>query len=416
MKIKILTLSLLLLFIGTFAFAGEVNEKIIEAKKACVGITINTPEFDLIGSGFFINEQGYFITAGHMLKDADIDLTNLEILNGSIKTYDGQLYKFKLILDEVELEDRERTAKAYDKHDYCICKAMLDGDPISYLKLADSREVKDTLDCYAIGTPNGIENLNTAVQGKITNIRHDRFTHSASLNGGFSGGPLVNEDGAVIGVNIQMELNHIGKVEALDKARKINFVKDELRKRNIKYYTDKAVPSEENVDISENDIVLKKGETSNLAVKITSKDSKLSWSSSNPKVATVEQGTVKAVGRGTCVITAKNEKGKFDTCNVTVNGIDYVLIAIIVLGIIFIIVIIWVIIFTINNNNNNNNNKNGKDQIVRNQTYTSNPPTNSGYTGFKSLGPKIDLFPEMNDDWGASKDKKNDDDIDIDFH
>lgn len=415
MKIKILTLSLLLLFIATFAFAGEVNEKIIDTKKACVAVIYGK----VLGSGFFINEQGYFITAAHVIVPAimqrRIDQGTYEVLGGAVKTNDGQLYKFKLILDLIEDEDFYKTLDSYLEHDYFICKAMLEGDPISYLKLADSREVKDTQDCYSIGTPNGIENLNTAVQGKISNIRHDHFTHSADINHGFSGGPLVNEDGAVIGVNIEGQRNELGKVDALDKARKINFVKDELRKRNIKYYTDAAVPSEDNVDISEQDIVLeKKGETSNIDVKITPKDSILTWSSSNPKVATVEKGTVKAVGRGTCVITAKNEKGKFDTCNVTVNGIDYVLIAIIALGIIFIIVIIWVIIFTINNNNNNN--KNGKDQIVRNQTYTSNPPTNSGYTGFKSLGPKIDLFPEMNDDWGASKDKKNDDDIDIDFH
>ncbi len=53
---------------------------------------------------------------------------------------------------------------------------------------------------------------------------------------------------------------------------------------------------------------------------------KLNWTSSNTKVATVDQsGVVTAIGRGTATITAKAHNGRSASCTITVKDIDVVL-------------------------------------------------------------------------------------------
>lgn len=49
---------------------------------------------------------------------------------------------------------------------------------------------------------------------------------------------------------------------------------------------------------------------------------KITWSTSNSKVATVSGGTVTAVGEGTATITAKTSNGKKATCKVTVTNVE----------------------------------------------------------------------------------------------
>ena len=49
-------------------------------------------------------------------------------------------------------------------------------------------------------------------------------------------------------------------------------------------------------------------------------DKVLYWTTSNPKVATVSEGVVKAVGKGTATITAiSKDGGKTATCKITVT-------------------------------------------------------------------------------------------------
>lgn len=76
------------------------------------------------------------------------------------------------------------------------------------------------------------------------------------------------------------------------------------------------------ISISPNAIELNKGEEKTLTVYYTpsnATDKLISWSSSNPSVATISNGVVYAKARGTATITAKSSNGKTASAKVTVK-------------------------------------------------------------------------------------------------
>ncbi|MBQ8131424.1 MAG: Ig-like domain-containing protein, partial [Bacilli bacterium] len=81
---------------------------------------------------------------------------------------------------------------------------------------------------------------------------------------------------------------------------------------------------ESDVEISQDRVVLKEGEQSELSVLVDGEapgDSAVSWSSSDPSVVAVdENGNVTAVGNGTATVIAIYEDGSSSTCEVTVSG------------------------------------------------------------------------------------------------
>ncbi len=76
------------------------------------------------------------------------------------------------------------------------------------------------------------------------------------------------------------------------------------------------------VSLNKTALTLEKGETSKLTASIQPENAanqKVTWSSSNPKVASVSGGVVKAVGKGSATITVKTaDGGKKATCKVKV--------------------------------------------------------------------------------------------------
>lgn len=86
---------------------------------------------------------------------------------------------------------------------------------------------------------------------------------------------------------------------------------------------DEQVIPIERIALNKSEITLNKGDTESLTVTYipedTTVDKTVTWTSSNEAVATVENGTVTAVGTGTAVITAKAAKGGVQAvCTVTV--------------------------------------------------------------------------------------------------
>ena len=78
------------------------------------------------------------------------------------------------------------------------------------------------------------------------------------------------------------------------------------------------------VKLSKTSVTLGKGKTTTLKAKVNpgnATNKKVTWSTSNKKVATVSNGKITAKGVGTATITVKTSNGKKATCKVTVRNL-----------------------------------------------------------------------------------------------
>lgn len=142
------------------------------------------------GSGFIVSSDGYIITNGHIVsKAAEINVS----LNN------GREYKAKLI-------------GADPNSDIAIIKIETEGLP--YLKLGNSDDLEVGQWVMAIGNPLGLQASVTTgvVSAKGRNgldlARIEDFIQTdAAINRGNSGGPLLDLNGEVIGMNTAIVTN-----------------------------------------------------------------------------------------------------------------------------------------------------------------------------------------------------------------
>lgn len=73
-------------------------------------------------------------------------------------------------------------------------------------------------------------------------------------------------------------------------------------------------------EMNSKELTLTVGDSKVISVVPESANKKLTWSSSDENIVTVEAGTVKAKAAGSAVVTAASESGNSATCNVTVNA------------------------------------------------------------------------------------------------
>jgi S1-C subfamily serine protease len=136
------------------------------------------------GSGFIINPDGLIVTNNHVVKDASRVVVTLA---------DGQKLPAKVIGTD-------------PRTDIALIKVNA-GHPLPYLQLGDSRDVEPGEWVIAIGNPFGLTETVTAgiVSAVGRNIGagpYDRFIQvDAPINQGNSGGPLITQDGKVVGMN-----------------------------------------------------------------------------------------------------------------------------------------------------------------------------------------------------------------------
>jgi serine protease Do len=137
-----------------------------------------------LGSGFFIDEEGYIVTNNHVIENAD--KIKVKLKNG--KEYDAEIVG--------------RDAKT----DIALIKLKSWRD-FRAVKWGNSDALKVGEWVVAIGSPFGLEHTVTAgivsAKGRVIGSGpYDDFIQTdASINPGNSGGPLINMKGEVIGIN-----------------------------------------------------------------------------------------------------------------------------------------------------------------------------------------------------------------------
>lgn len=139
------------------------------------------------GSGFIFSPDGYIATNDHVVGDADTVKVTLQ---------DGRQFTGKV-------------TRANDVNSD-IALVKIDGRNLPYLTYADSAKVEPGQFAMAIGAPFGLENtvtvghvsaLNRSDRQIENHVYTDLIQTDAAINMGNSGGPLVNVDGQVIGMN-----------------------------------------------------------------------------------------------------------------------------------------------------------------------------------------------------------------------
>ena len=174
-------------------FSGII-EKVI---KSVVSIKTDVSQ----GSGFIVNSEGYLITNAHVLQGAHF---------AKALTYAQELKNAIPIGIDVNA-------------DIALLKIPSDGD---FLKFGDSEDIKVGEKVIAVGNPYGLsftvtEGIVSATNRVGLNNIEAYIQTDVALNPGNSGGPLINNNGEVIGINNFK----VGGAESLGFALESNYAK-----------------------------------------------------------------------------------------------------------------------------------------------------------------------------------------------
>ena len=144
------------------------------------------------GSGFVYDTDGRIITNQHVVEGA----TSI-----SVRFWNGKTYKAEVVGSDPST-------------DLAVIKVDAPASVLTPLTLADSNAVAVGDNVVAIGSPFGLENTVTsgivsALHRQMTSPNNfsidDSIQTDAAINHGNSGGPLLNAEAQVIGVNAQIE-------------------------------------------------------------------------------------------------------------------------------------------------------------------------------------------------------------------
>ena len=145
-----------------------------------------------LGSGFVIDKDGHVVTNYHVVRGAssiEVSFSNQETRSAKVVGTDPST-------------------------DLAVLKVDVDAKALTPLSLADSDEVQVGDPVVAIGNPFGLERTVTAgivsaLQREVSAPNDYTIDHviqtDAPINSGNSGGPLIDAQGRVIGVNSQIE-------------------------------------------------------------------------------------------------------------------------------------------------------------------------------------------------------------------
>ena len=208
---KFFVLMFMMITLPSFAFDREELAVISLYEKinpAIVCVDSQISDGMSCGTGCVIDKRGIILTSAHV-----VDVGNSVVVTMA----NGQNYEAKVL------------KKFGENKDIALLKINVPVD-LKTVKLGDSEKIKVGQKVLAIGNPFGFNG--TLTQGIISRIDYakNRIQTDAAINTGSSGGPLLNKNGEIIGINqaIFNPDNNISNI-GIGFAIPINLVKEYLK-------------------------------------------------------------------------------------------------------------------------------------------------------------------------------------------
>ena len=188
----------------------SVDPDIVERALAAT-IEVRT-EYGL-GSGFVVTEGGLAVTARHVVEEPA----------GSARTVQVRLHG-------ASGTSHDTTAAVFQSHrvlDFALVWLLGPG-PFPTLPIGEPGRLRHTDTVFALGSPSGL--AQTVSRGIVSNpcacLRGVEYVQTdAAISGGNSGGPLVNAQGQVVGINLLgLRTSEGGDIDAAHFALPLDYI------------------------------------------------------------------------------------------------------------------------------------------------------------------------------------------------
>jgi hypothetical protein len=214
--------SLLLLCCSTVSYATEQAEEIFKQLAPSLYqirlIDKASGEKSSIGSGFQISSDGLIATNYHVISGFARHPKKY-----TIQFLDHKGNKAPLTLQSVDVIN-----------DLAIVKRAVDGN-MPFFEIADHVPMKGE-ELYSLGNPHDLGMI--VVPGTYNGLKkesfNDRIHFTGSVNSGMSGGPVVNKNSEVVGINVATSGNQIGFLVPHDKLRNLYLAYQQQPPENVK--------------------------------------------------------------------------------------------------------------------------------------------------------------------------------------
>ena len=182
---------------GTVLTAQEVYQQV---NPSVVTVLANLGGSMSVGTGVIFTEDGYIVTNYHVLEGGSECYISLDT---------GEMFEARYVAGDAA-------------NDLAVLK--IDGMDLPAAEFGDSDLLTVGDKVYAIGNPLGVELRGTLTDGIVSAINRDVWVDgrtmtliqtNAALNSGNSGGPLINEYGQVVGINVIKMTSRYSNVEGL---------------------------------------------------------------------------------------------------------------------------------------------------------------------------------------------------------
>lgn len=215
MRFAVLVLSCLSFTLGATEQAQQIFQEMAPSLYQVRLIDKATSEKSSIGSGFQISENGYIAT-------------NYHVISG----YAQHPEKYIIEYEDHQGKKGQLSLQTVDVINDLAIVLLNDNPNTSHFQLSEATPSKGE-EIYSLGNPHDLGMI--VVPGTYNGLKkesfNDRIHFTGSVNPGMSGGPVVNQFGEIVGVNVATSGNQIGFLIPHDKlANLINNFETQVKK------------------------------------------------------------------------------------------------------------------------------------------------------------------------------------------